>query len=99
MGTDEKIIWFSRKCKYSAINDNLSFNYKFSISQNYNELNYNEIGTNLELGLFNFDISYLEKSTLGIKIILLQSWLQQQQSNISFETKRDLVKDSAEFII
>ena len=98
MGTDEKLSDLVGNAKYS-INDNLSFNYNFSIDQNYNELNYNEIGTNLELGLFNFDISYLEER----KHIGDQNYFttkvdyNNNKSNISFETKRDLVKDSAEF--
>jgi len=98
MGADEKLSDLVGNAKYS-INDNLSFNYNFSIDQNYNELNYNEIGTNLELGLFNFDISYLEeRKHIGDKnYFTTKVDYNNNKSNISFETKRDLVKDSAEF--
>ena len=81
MGTDEKLSDLVGNAKYS-INDNLSFNYNFSIDQNYNELNYNEIGTNLEL-----DCLILILVIKIIKIILLQK-LTTTTTKVIFHSKR-----------
>jgi len=36
-------------------------NYKFALDHNYNDLNYNEITTNLNFGKFDFNLDYLEQ--------------------------------------
>ena len=41
---DEKISDSVGKSSYK-INNNMTLNYNFSVDQNYNELNYSEIGT------------------------------------------------------
>ena len=46
----------------------LDFNYNFALDQNYKDLNYNEVGFNVNLNPIKFDIDYLqEKNTLVIK--------------------------------
>ena len=48
------------------INNNLSLDYKFAVDQNYNRLNYNEVGSTLTLGKTNFNFNYLqEKEHIG----------------------------------
>ena len=40
-------------------NDKISFKYDFLLDQNYNQFNYNEIGTSLNLNNVKLDMSYL----------------------------------------
>ena len=55
------------------ISDKFSLNYNFNLDQNYNDLNYNEIGTKLNFGSLNLDLNYLqEKNTSVIRTILKQ---------------------------
>ena len=75
-------------------------NYNFSIDQNYNELVYNEIGSNINLDPIMIDFNYLQESKhLGdqeyfeTKVNVANN----RNSLVSFGTKRNLVTDSAEF--
>ena len=62
------------------INDKVSFDYNFALDQNYNDLNYNEIGTNLNFSPFKISINYLdERKHIGSQQYLLQH----MQSQIS----------------
>ena len=49
---DEKLSDLVGTSKY-RINNKFSLNYNFSLDQNYSDLNYNEIGTDIDLGLMN----------------------------------------------
>ena len=82
------------------LNENIKLNYNFALDQNYEEFNYNEIGTKMNFGLINFNFDYLEeKKHIGnqeyfkTKIELNN----QNNSQFSVETKRNLVTNSAEF--
>ena len=44
------------------INDNVKFSYKFSLDQNYQDLNYNEFETELDFNPIKFNLNYLEES-------------------------------------
>ena len=82
------------------VNNNLTFDYNFSLDQNYNDLNYNELGTNLNFGPINFDFDYLEERKHVGNQNYFKSKVQynnNENSSISFETKRNLVTDSSEF--
>ena len=75
-------------------------NYNFSVDQNYSELNYNEIGTDLDLGLMNLNFNYLqEKKHIGdqdyfkTKLELKNS----ETGLFTFENKRNLITNSSEF--
>ena len=47
-----------------SVNNNFNINYNFAVDQNYNDLNYNEIGASFNLDLFKFNLDYLqEKNT------------------------------------
>ena len=81
-------------------NENFSLNYNFNIDQNYNDFNYNEIGTNLQYGSINFDFNYLkEKKHIGNQDYFKTKIKYENMKNslISFETKRNLITSSSEF--
>jgi LPS-assembly protein len=70
------------------------------VDQNYNEFNYNEIGTKMNFGLINFNFDYLEER----KHVGNQEYFKTKiefnnpnNSQFSIETKRNLVTNSAEF--
>tara|TARA_B100000886_G_scaffold338063_1_gene300111 strand:+ start:200 stop:2596 length:2397 start_codon:yes stop_codon:yes gene_type:complete len=82
------------------INNNVKLSYNFAVDQNYNDLNYNEIGTQMNFGSLDFNFDYVEeKKHIGdqnyfkTKIELNNK----EQSKFSLETKRNLVTNSAEF--
>jgi len=80
--------------------DNLSMNYNFSLDQNYNDFNYNELGLNLNLNNTKFNISYLEeKNHIGNQEYIKTGLdLEINDSNtLSFTTKRNILTSSAEF--
>ena len=72
----------------------------FSLDQNYKDLNYSEINTNLNIDLIKFDLRYLqEKKHYGdqeyfnTKIGFVKS----NNEEFSFETKRNLITNSSEY--
>tara|TARA_A100001015_G_scaffold35505_1_gene39213 strand:- start:2116 stop:4506 length:2391 start_codon:yes stop_codon:yes gene_type:complete len=82
------------------VNENLNLNYDFSIDQNYNDLNYNEVGATYDNGTLHMNFNYLSES----KHIGDQDYFKTQLSLknedkglLSFSTKRNLVTDSSEF--
>lgn len=82
------------------VNENLTFNYDFALDQNYNDLNYNELGTSLDFQPIKFDLSYLqEKKHIGDQeYIKTNIEVEKGQNGIfAFETKRNLVTSSAEY--
>ena len=82
------------------LSDKIKLNYDFSLDQNYNNLNYNEIGTTINLGPINFGFDYLEeRKHIGNKNYFKSKIEYNNDENrvLSFETKRNLITDSAEF--
>ena len=82
------------------INKNINLNYNFSLDQNYNDLNYNEIGTKIDLGIINFDFDYLqEKKHIGNQEYFKTKLniINKDDGVFSVETKRNLITNSAEF--
>ena len=82
------------------LNNNFSLNYDFSLDQNYSEFNYNEIGSEINVGSLDVNLSYLkEQKHIGdqeyfkTKINLKDG----ERGLFSFETKRNLLTSSAEF--
>ena len=81
-------------------NENFELQHNFSIDQNYNDLNYNDIGTNINFGPLNFDFNYLqEKKHIGDQDYFKTKIDLKNNDNglFSFETKRNLITNSAEF--
>ena len=81
-------------------NENISFNYSFSVDQNYKDLNYNDFETTMKFGSADINFNYLtEKKHIGnqdyfkTKINLKNK----ENSVVSFETKRDLITNSSEY--
>ncbi len=82
------------------VNKKVSLNYNFAIDQNYNDLNFNEISSDLNFDPIKFNLSYLqEKKHIGdqeymkAKIDLVKNSF----GLFSAETKRNLVTNSAEY--
>ena len=82
------------------INNNLNFKYNFSLDQNYNDLNYNELTSSLNYKGLGFDLSYLqEKKHIGNEEYVKTSLNYNTGLNqkISFENKRNLIRDASEY--
>ena len=81
-------------------NKNFKINYDFALDQNYNDFNYNEIGTNFNIGSINLDINFLkEQKHVGNQEYFKTKLEYKNEENglLSFETKRNLITNSAEF--
>ena len=82
------------------VNKNFIINYDFSIDQNYQSLNYNEISTSLKFSPVDFNFGFLqEKKHLGNQEYFTTKIDLKNKENglFSFETKRNLITNSAEF--
>jgi len=73
--------------------------YKFSVDHNFNDLNYNEISTELNFGLVQFNLDYLEENnhvgsehyaSSGISLSF------NEHNKLSFSTKKNFKTDSTE---
>ena len=98
-GLDEKLSDLVGNASYN-INDKIKLDYEFALDQNFNDLNYSELGAKLNLGNINFDFNFLqEKKHIGnqeyFKTKISTNNLGKGQ--LSFETKRNLIKNSSEF--
>lgn len=72
----------------------------FALDQNYQEINYNEVETNFNFDYISFDFNYLsEKKHIGNKnYFKTKVKLKNNDDGLfAFETKRNLVTNSAEF--
>ena len=81
-------------------NNKTNLNLNFAVDQNYKDLNYSEIGTNFNFNPISFDFNYLsEKKHIGNKdYFKTKVKVKNKEKGIfSFETKRNLVTNSAEF--
>ena len=82
------------------INEYTKFNYDFSLDQNYNDINYSEIGVSSLMGPLNVNLSYLQENKhigdqeyINTKI----NFNNKENREITFETKRNLITNSSEF--
>ncbi len=77
----------------------INLNYNFALDQNYKDLNYNDVGTSMNFGPIDFDFNYLqEKKHIGTQdYFKTKIDFNTDDSLISFETKRNLITNSAEF--
>ena len=81
-------------------NDKFSINYNFALDQNYNDINYNEFGSTFNADPFKFNFNYLlENKHIGDQEYLKTSVELAKGNNgiFNFETKRNLITNSAEF--
>jgi len=82
------------------INNKLDFNYNFALDQNYKDLNYNEVGFNVNLKPIKFDIDYLqEKKHIGNQEYFKTSAQYSKGDNglFAFEMKRNIITNSSEY--
>ena len=82
------------------IKDDVSLKYNFSIDQGYKNFNYNEVGADFEFDKAKFNLSYLqEKGHIGNQEFLQTGidFRVNNSSELSFNTKRNLLTSSAEF--
>ena len=81
-------------------NENISFNYSFSVDQNYKDLNYNDFETTMKFGSADINFNYLtEKKHIGNQDYFKTkiNFKNKENSVVSFETKRDLITNSSEY--
>ena len=96
---DEKLSDVVGTANYD-INDKVNFNYNFSLDQNYNELNYSEVGTKLDFDPFKINFNYLQENKhIGEQEYFRTKidFAKNKNGLLSLETKRNLVTNSAEF--
>ena len=96
---DEKLSDLVGSAKYK-LNDNFSLNYNFSADQNYKEFNYNEFGATINFNALNLNFNYLhEDKHIGDKEYLKTriDFQNNDDGVFSFQTKRNLITNSAEF--
>ena len=96
---DEKLSDLVGSTNYK-LNENFELNYNFSVDQNYNELNYSEIGAEMEFNPIKIKFDFIEESKhigdqkyFKTKLDLFNN----EHSEFSFSTKRNLIKDSSEY--
>ena len=87
-----------------AINYNFSdigkIQYKFALDHNFNDLNYNEISTNLNFGKIGFNVDYLEEQNhVGNENFITTgvSFNFNEQNTLSLQTKKNFKTESTEF--
>jgi len=82
------------------LNSKLNFSYNFSIDQGYKNFNYNEIAADYAFDKAKFNLGYLqEKNHIGAQEYLKTGvdFKLNNSSEISFDTKRNILTSSAEF--
>ena len=82
------------------LNNNLTFEYGFSVDQNYNEFNYNEFGTIYKNGALEVDFKYLsENKHIGDQDYFKTElkFKNNDKGLLAFKTKRNLITNSSEF--
>ena len=87
------------QAKYNVSNK-VDLNYNFSIDQGYKEFNYNEIGADFTFDKAKFNVDYLqEKNHVGNQEYIQTGFdlTLDNSSELSFNTKRNLLTSSAEF--
>ncbi len=83
-----------------SVNDKFKLNYNFSLDQNYQDLNYNEVATKIDYGTLNFNFNYLqEKKHIGDQDYFTSKLnIKNKESGLfTFENKRNLITNSSEF--
>jgi LPS-assembly protein len=101
---DEKLSDVVGNVNYDFQNKNSSYpiklSYDFAVDQNYKDLNYNEIKSELNLNPIKFDFGYLqEKKHIGHQEYFKTNLEYTQNDNglFSFSTKQNLVTNSTEY--
>ena len=78
----------------------MSLNYNFALDENYNDLNYNELGASFDINPLKVNFDYLkEMKHIGNQEYFKTKLEIENTENtlLSFENKRNLITDSSEF--
>ncbi len=96
---DEKISDLVGSSNYK-LNETFELNYNFALDQNYKEFNYNEIGAKMDFNPIKIKFDFIEESKhigdqkyFKTKLNIINN----EHSEFSFSTKRNLIKDSSEY--
>ena len=95
---DEKVSDLVGSANYS-INDKIKLNYNFSLDQNYNDMNYNELGASFSYDSFEASFDFLqEKKHIGDQEYYKTKFKYYNNSGVfSFENKKNLITNSSEY--
>jgi len=96
---DQKMSDIVGELNYNFLNIG-SIDYKFSIDHNMNDLNYNEISSNFNLGKVDFNIDYLEEQNHVGKENYVNAGLTlnlNKNNKLGLETKKNFKTESTEF--
>ena len=80
--------------------NNFQVNYKYSLDQNFKEMNYNEIESKYSLGNINFNINYLKEEQISDPKEYIKSSIEIKKGKnglLSLNNKRNIVTNSSEF--
>ena len=80
--------------------NNLKINYNYSLDQNFKETNYNEIEADYTLGKINFNLDYLEESSISDPKEYLKSSIEIEKGDnglFSLSNKRNIITNSSEY--
>ena len=84
----------------ATLNKNINLSYNFNLDQNYKDINYSDIGTQMNFGAVNINFNYLkEQKHIGNNNYFKSKIALKNNDNglFTFETKRNLITDSSEF--
>ena len=83
----------------ASINNDIDFKYKFSIDQNYNEVNYSDYQLGLNFHPLKVDVNYLQEDQhIGNEEYLRTNFKYETNNTLySFENKRNLITNSSEY--
>ena len=96
---DEKLSDLVGSTNYN-LNERVKLDYNFAIDQNYNKINYNEIGTEFNFNPIKIDFNFIEESKhIGDQKYFKTNFEISKNENglFSFSTKRNLLTDSSEY--
>ena len=95
---DEKLSDLVLSSNYK-VNDKFEFKYNGAVDQNYNEMNYNDIGAQISLNPVKLDFSYLEENKhIGDQKYFKSKFsYEKDNGQFTYESKRNLITNSSEF--
>ena len=81
------------------VSENFKIKYNGAVDQNYKDINYNDIGTEINFNQFKIDFNYLEENKhIGDKKYFKTKFsYDKEDKQLSFETKKDLITNSSEY--
>ena len=95
---DEKLSDLVLSSNYK-LNDKLELKYNGAIDQNYNDINYSDIGAKINLNPIKVDFNYLEenKHIGNQKYFKTKLSYAKENAELSFNNKRNLITNSSEY--